>query len=75
MNEKDSGVVIDGERLDSERVALLRTTLANQSFLEDTWVPCSVGRAGVGVKIGEGDNITPVFSWGLESVLYRADRV
>lgn len=54
-----------------EEVALLRTTSANQSFVEGTWVPCSVGRAGVGVKQREGDNITPVGSWRFEGTVYN----
>jgi L,D-peptidoglycan transpeptidase YkuD (ErfK/YbiS/YcfS/YnhG family) len=35
---------------------------------------CSVGRGGIGVKEKEGDGITPVGTWPLRGVLYRAER-
>lgn len=35
---------------------------------------CSLGRAGLGQKHKEGDNITPVGSWQIEYGYYRADR-
>jgi L,D-peptidoglycan transpeptidase YkuD (ErfK/YbiS/YcfS/YnhG family) len=37
--------------------------------------PCAVGRAGIGEKTTEGDGITPVGTWPLRRVLYRADRL
>ena len=36
---------------------------------------CAVGSGGVALKQREGDGITPVGSWPLRRVLYRADRV
>jgi len=36
---------------------------------------CAVGRGGIARKLREGDGITPVGSWPLRSVLYRADRL
>jgi L,D-peptidoglycan transpeptidase YkuD (ErfK/YbiS/YcfS/YnhG family) len=37
--------------------------------------PCAVGRGGIGVKRGEGDGITPVGTWRIAEVRYRADRI
>lgn len=37
--------------------------------------PCAVGRAGIGEKRGEGDNITPTGQFPLRRVFYRADRI
>jgi L,D-peptidoglycan transpeptidase YkuD (ErfK/YbiS/YcfS/YnhG family) len=39
--------------------------------------PCraAVGRGGIGHKAGEGDGITPLGTWPLRRLLYRADRV
>ena len=34
---------------------------------------CVVGRGGVGIKSGEGDGVTPVGSYQLRSLRYRAD--
>lgn len=36
---------------------------------------CAVGRAGIAEKTREGDGVTPLGSWPLRRVLYRADRV
>lgn len=36
---------------------------------------CAVGRGGIGEKQREGDGITPVGTWPLRRVLYRADRI
>jgi L,D-peptidoglycan transpeptidase YkuD (ErfK/YbiS/YcfS/YnhG family) len=36
---------------------------------------CAVGRSGVGIKLREGDGITPIGRWPLRRVLYRADRL
>lgn len=36
---------------------------------------CALGRGGVHPKINEGDGITPVGTWGLGQVYYRADRL
>jgi L,D-peptidoglycan transpeptidase YkuD (ErfK/YbiS/YcfS/YnhG family) len=36
---------------------------------------CAVGRAGLGFKQREGDGVTPIGSWPLRRVLFRADRV
>src|SRR5438874_349139 len=36
---------------------------------------CAVGRGGIGLKRREGDGITPVGSWPLRRVLFRADRL
>ena len=38
-------------------------------------VPCSIGRSGRRVGKREGDGATPIGSWRLTEVLYRADRV
>jgi len=38
-------------------------------------MPCSVGRGGLGAKLGEGDQVTPLGIWRLKMVLYRPDRV
>lgn len=38
-------------------------------------VPCSLGRSGRRVGKREGDGATPIGSWRLTEVLYRADRV
>jgi L,D-peptidoglycan transpeptidase YkuD (ErfK/YbiS/YcfS/YnhG family) len=38
------------------------------------FVPCAVGRGGIGHKRAEGDGITPVGSHRIEAVLVRADR-
>ncbi len=37
--------------------------------------PCALGRAGIGFKRGEGDDLTPRGIHRLESVLYRRDRL
>jgi L,D-peptidoglycan transpeptidase YkuD (ErfK/YbiS/YcfS/YnhG family) len=36
---------------------------------------CAVGSAGIGVKLREGDMVTPVGRWPLRRILYRADRL
>ncbi len=36
---------------------------------------CAVGRAGIGIKAGEGDGVTPAGEFPLRRVLYRADRL
>ncbi|MEM1314213.1 MAG: L,D-transpeptidase family protein [Pseudomonadota bacterium] len=43
--------------------------------MEGRRLVCAVGRAGLGRKRGEGDGVTPVGVWRLESVLRRGDRV
>ncbi len=37
--------------------------------------PCAVGRGGIGIKTGEGDGVTPVGSWAIAALRYRADRI
>lgn len=37
--------------------------------------PCAIGRAGIGIKQGEGDGVTPLGSFEILSVMYRPDRV
>lgn len=36
---------------------------------------CAVGWGGIGVKSREGDGVTPVGTWPIRRVLYRADRL
>jgi L,D-peptidoglycan transpeptidase YkuD (ErfK/YbiS/YcfS/YnhG family) len=36
---------------------------------------CAVGHGGIGTKMREGDNITPVGTYPLRRILYRADRI
>lgn len=36
---------------------------------------CAIGRGGIAIKGGEGDGITPVGTWPVRAVYYRADRV
>ena len=36
---------------------------------------CAVGRGGIAKKVREGDGITPLGTWPLRHVLYRADRL
>jgi L,D-peptidoglycan transpeptidase YkuD (ErfK/YbiS/YcfS/YnhG family) len=36
---------------------------------------CAVGRAGIGAKRAEGDGLTPLGTWPVRRVLYRADRI
>ena len=38
-------------------------------------LPVSIGRGGIGRKRGEGDGVTPIGIWQVESWLYRADRL
>jgi L,D-peptidoglycan transpeptidase YkuD (ErfK/YbiS/YcfS/YnhG family) len=38
------------------------------------FLPCAVGRGGIGVKRAEGDGITPAGIHGIEMVLSRPDR-
>ena len=38
-------------------------------------LPCAIGRGGRLPKRGEGDGITPVGTWAIRGVLYRADRL
>jgi len=42
---------------------------------EDKIFRCALGRQGVGRKCAEGDGITPVGTYPLRRVLYRADRL
>ncbi|GLQ35408.1 hypothetical protein GCM10007939_16910 [Amylibacter marinus] len=37
--------------------------------------PVSVGRGGIGIKSGEGDGVTPIGSFRICALGYRADRV
>ncbi|MFT3973763.1 MAG: L,D-transpeptidase family protein [Amaricoccus sp.] len=37
--------------------------------------PCATGRGGIGVKLREGDGVTPVGRHRIEAVLHRPDRV
>ncbi|MCP5071953.1 MAG: L,D-transpeptidase family protein [Rhodobacteraceae bacterium] len=37
--------------------------------------PCAIGRSGIGVKLGEGDGITPVGCFTLAQILIRPDRL
>lgn len=37
--------------------------------------PCAIGRGGIGVKMGEGDGITPRGNWQITGAGYRADRM
>ena len=36
---------------------------------------CAVGRGGIAMKTAEGDGITPIGTWPIRRVLYRADRL
>ena len=36
---------------------------------------CSVGKAGIGFKKKEGDNITPIGSYKIIKIFYRKDRI
>ena len=36
---------------------------------------CSLGKAGIGIKKKEGDNLTPKGKFKLIQVFYRADRI
>lgn len=36
---------------------------------------CALGRGGVGIKRGEGDNVTPVGTYNLEQAFYRPDKL
>ena len=36
---------------------------------------CAVGRGGIAEKLREGDGITPLGTWPLRQVFYRADRI
>ncbi|GIX12375.1 MAG: hypothetical protein KatS3mg118_0334 [Paracoccaceae bacterium] len=38
-------------------------------------LPCATGRGGIGAKRREGDGITPAGVFGIECVLWRADRI
>jgi L,D-peptidoglycan transpeptidase YkuD (ErfK/YbiS/YcfS/YnhG family) len=38
-------------------------------------MPCSVGFGGIGEKQAEGDGITPIGEFALQSVWYRSDRI
>lgn len=37
--------------------------------------PCAIGRGGIGIKRGEGDNITPIGKFHIGVVGYRPDRL
>lgn len=41
----------------------------------DTSWPCALGRAGVRLDKREGDGATPIGTWPIRQVLYRADRL
>jgi L,D-peptidoglycan transpeptidase YkuD (ErfK/YbiS/YcfS/YnhG family) len=60
-------VVAVGARSLAARAGTLR--LGSLSF------PCALGRGGCRVRKREGDGATPVGSWRLREVLYRADRL
>jgi len=51
----------------------LRVTLRG-AWLDGRRMACSVGRAGIGEKRGEGDGVTPIGVWRLTGHLRRADR-
>jgi L,D-peptidoglycan transpeptidase YkuD (ErfK/YbiS/YcfS/YnhG family) len=36
---------------------------------------CAIGRGGIAVKTAEGDGVTPLGTWPIRRVLYRADRL
>lgn len=58
--------------------ALLTITPADHGFAAD-WGSgqrhCAVGIGGVGEKLREGDGVTPVGTWPLRRVFYRADKL
>jgi L,D-peptidoglycan transpeptidase YkuD (ErfK/YbiS/YcfS/YnhG family) len=37
--------------------------------------PCALGRSGIGAKLGEGDGITPLGTYALRQLYYRADKI
>jgi len=37
--------------------------------------PCAIGHGGIAIKTQEGDGITPLGSWPIREVFYRADRL
>jgi len=39
------------------------------------FLSCAIGRGGIGVKLGEGDGITPLGVFNLAAVKFRPDRV
>jgi L,D-peptidoglycan transpeptidase YkuD (ErfK/YbiS/YcfS/YnhG family) len=41
----------------------------------ETIMRCAVGRGGLGLKLREGDGITPAGTWPLREVLFRPDRI
>ncbi len=36
---------------------------------------CAVGRSGIGPKLAEGDNVSPLGCWPIRRIFYRADRL
>ena len=38
-------------------------------------LPVSIGRCGIGEKVGEGDGITPIGNFSIKSIGFRNDRV
>jgi len=38
-------------------------------------MPCAIGAGGIGVKAGEGDQITPLGQFQIEAVWARRDRI
>lgn len=53
---------------------VLRVGPWGASYLGRRFV-CSVGRSGIGVKKGEGDGVSPLGSFRIARVHYRADRM
>ena len=37
--------------------------------------PCALGKAGIGKKIREGDNLTPIGTYKIVNVYYRSDKI
>lgn len=54
---------------------LSRTATQGKLCLGPVVLRCAIGRGGRRPKRREGDGITPVGSWPLRDVLYRADRL
>lgn len=47
----------------------------NQAFIGSKQFSCSVGKSGIGFKEKEGDGVTPIGSFPLRDVFYRADKI
>ncbi len=56
-----------------KQAAMLRTR--GHLILGHSAIPCALGRAGCQARKREGDGATPIGTWSLVAVLYRADRV